>query len=149
MEKNILIRDNVEKYEFLNLMCLSTMGNAYENGKGENCALKNPEVLIKFKRPNEAYVTKVQVQRESLHFPGNVRQIEAVFFNANDSIITDEITGEPIRWTSPEDEPTITGYFRDVRGLKLKILKTDNNEAVRRLRVKITGCHSLGLKILL
>jgi len=124
------------------------MAKAYENGTGESCALNSTEILVKFPQSGQTHFSEVGIQRDHPVYPGNVRQIEAVFFNANDSIITDEITGEPIRWTSPEDEPTITGYFRDVRGLKLKILKTDNNEAVRRLRVKITGCHSLGLKIL-
>jgi hypothetical protein len=148
LEKNILTRDYVDKYEFSSILCLSTMGNAYENGTGESCSLKNPEILIKFKQPNLASVSKVEVQRESLRYPGNVRQIQAAFISVNGSIIVDEVTGQPINWTSPEDNPIITGYFNDVRGLTLKVLKTDNNVAVQRLRVKVTGCYSLGSKIL-
>ncbi len=148
METNILTRDNVDTYEFSNKSCLSTLGNGYENQKGDNCAIQNPQVLIKFKQPNLSYITKVQVQRDSPGYPlGNVQQIEALFLNANDSIITNEITGEPVGWTSPADDPTITGYFKDIRGVIIKVLKTDGNENVKRFRARITGCYSLGLFI--
>jgi hypothetical protein len=62
-------------------------------------------------------------------------------------MIKDEVSGEPITWTSPEDNPIINGYFKNVRGLILKVLKTDKNQPVRRLRVEITGCYSAGLNI--
>jgi hypothetical protein len=148
VEKNILTRDNVEKYEFFNSSSLCTTGNAYENEKGENCLSKDPEVSVIFKQPNLATVLSVGVQVESLRYPGNVEKIRAVFINANNSIITNEVTGQPIEWTSPNDNATIKGYFPDVRGLRLKVLKTANNATVQRLRVKVMGCYSLGLMIL-
>lgn len=121
------------------------MDEGYENKSGSNCPLKNPEVLIRFRQPNLAYISKVEVQRDYLNLQGNVQQIEAVFLNAHNSIIKNEVTGQPIKWTSSNDTPIIKGYFRDVRGLQVKVLKTDNNENVKRLRLKITGCYSLGL----
>ena len=129
----------------MNSSCLSTLGNAYENQRGDNCEIPNPYVLIKFKTPNLAYISKIQVQRDAPGYSsGNVRQIEALFINANDSIITNEITGEPVVWRSTEDDPTIMGYFPDIRGVILKVLRTDGYANVRKLRVKITGCYALG-----
>lgn len=145
LETNILTADNVEKFEFMNSSCLSTLGNGYENQRGDSCAIPDPYVLIKFKTPNLAYISKIQVQRDVPEFSsGNVRQIEALFIDANDSIIVNEITGEPVAWRSPEDDPTIRGYFPDIRGVILKVLRTDNGASVRRLRVRITGCYALG-----
>ncbi|CAF4275432.1 unnamed protein product, partial [Rotaria sp. Silwood2] len=141
-ETNIMHPYNLETYKFLSLECFSDMAQAYENLRGEKCRSNNPEILIKFQQPNRAYISKIEIQRENIQYSGNVRQIEAVFFDANNSLVLDEITGEPIRWTSPEDEPVILGHFQDVRGLILKVLKTDNDENVRGLRVKITGCYS-------
>jgi len=146
LETNILTRDNIETYKFSNATCFSDLGSGYENERGDDCALPNPQILIKFKRPTLAYISKVQVQRDVPGNPsGNVQQIEALFLNANDSIITNEITGEPVGWTSPEDNPTIVGYFKDVRGLIIKVLKTDKNQNVRKFRARITGCYSRGL----
>ncbi|CAF4894723.1 unnamed protein product [Rotaria sp. Silwood1] len=141
-ETNIMHPYNLETYKFLSLECLSDMAQGYENLRGEKCQSKNPEILIKFQQPNRAYISKIEIQRENIENPGNVRQIEATFLDASNSLILDEITGEPIRWASPEDEPIVSGYFPDVRGLILKVLKTDNNDNVRGLRVKITGCYS-------
>lgn len=138
---------NLETYKFLSPECFSDMTQGYENLRGENCQSQKPEVLIKFQQPNRAYISKIEIQRENPKYPGNVRQIEATFLDANNSVISDEITGEPIRWTSSEVEPVIIGDFQDVRGLILKVLKTDNNENIKRFRVKITGCYSAGLKI--
>jgi len=146
-ETNILTRYNVERYESINPLCFASMGDAYENGNGASCGLTNPEFLVKFNGPALASVSKVHVQREHAKFPGNVQQASAVFLNANYSIIKNEVTGEPITWTSPADEPTISTYVKDISGLILKVLKTDNNETVRRLRVRIHGCYSAGLNI--
>ncbi len=134
----------------MNMTCLSSIGSSYENDKGDNCAINNPDILITFKKPNLVYISKVQIQRETFRYPanpGNIRQIEAIFLDANNSMIKDEVSGEPITWTSPEDNPIINGYFKNVRGLILKVLKTDKNQPVRRLRVEITGCYSAGLNI--
>ncbi len=150
METNILTRDNVDTYKFSNETCFSNLGNGYENKQGDNCALlPNPQVLIKFKKSTVAQISKVQVQRDAPGYPsGNVRQIEVLFLNANGSLITNEITGEPVEWTSPEDNPTVVGYFKDIGGLIIKVLKTDNNDTVKRFRARITGCYSLGLFII-
>jgi len=142
-EKNILTRNNVEKYAFLNTSCLSDISYAYENEKGDNCAITNPDVIVKFKPPNGAFISKIIVQRNHAQYPGNVQQIQAVFLNMNDSIISNEITGEPITWTSADNDPTIQGYFRNVRGFILRVLKTDNDESVKRFRLQVVGCHSL------
>ncbi|CAF4215767.1 unnamed protein product, partial [Rotaria magnacalcarata] len=141
-ETNIMYPQNLETYEFLSPECLSDMTQAYENLRGENCQEKNPEILIKFQQPNLAYISTIEIQRKYGQYPGNVRQIEAIFFDANNSIILDEITGEPIRWTSSENEPIISGDFEDVRGLILKVLKTDNDTNVQRIRVIMNGCYS-------
>ena len=146
LETNILTPDNVDAYEFSNKSCLSDLGQGYENKKGGNCAISNPQVLVKFKSPNLAYISKVQVQRDAPgQPPGNVRQIQVLLLNANESIITNEITGEPVGWTSPEDDPTVTGYFNGVRGIIIKVLKTDGSESVKRFRARITGCYVPGL----
>jgi hypothetical protein len=139
--------DNVKTYAFISGACFSDMTQGYENRRGENCFSANPEVKIRFKEPNLAYVSKVEIQRESAQNPGNIRQIEAVFYNANDSAIVDEVSGDPVRWRSPENEPIINGYFKDVRGLNFKVLRTDNNGTIQRLRVKITGCYTAGMII--
>lgn len=131
----------------MNATCLSNIGYAYENERGDNCAIKNPDVLIKFKPPNGAFISKVQVQRDSAQNPGNVRQIQAMFLNTNGSIISDEVSGQPITWTSSEADPTIQGYFRDVSGLIVKVLKTDNNQSVKKLRLLVLGCYSLGISV--
>ena len=138
-------RSNLEIYKFVSPECFFDMTRAYENLRGENCPLKNPEILIKFHRQSQVYISKIEIQRENRKYPGNIRQIQATFFDANDSLILDEITGEPMYWISSENKPIILGYFENVRGLKLKILRTDNNENVRRLRIKITGCYTTGL----
>ena len=136
--------NNLATYKFISQECLTDATQAFENLRGANCDLPNPEVLIKFKQPSRAYVSKVEVQRENDKYPGNVRQIEAVFYDANDSLVLDEVSGEPARWRSPENKPIIIGDFKDVRGLALKVLKTDNGSNVRRLRIKVTGCYSAG-----
>ena len=120
------------------------MTQGYENLRGENCNMQNPEIAIRFKQPNLAYISKIEIQRENEKTPGNVRQIEATFYDANNSLILDDITDDPVKWRSPDNEPTIWGYFRNIRGLNLKVLRTDNNDTVRRLRVKITGCYREG-----
>lgn len=129
----------------MNVTCFATMEQGYQNKNGVSCGLRNPHVLVRFRQQNLAFITKIQVQREHDTRPGNVQQIEAVFLNANNSVIKDEITNEPIKWISPENNPTIKGYFQDVTGLMLKVLRTDNNDTVKNFRLNITGCHSLGL----
>ena len=144
-ETNIMPNaNNLATYKFISQECLTDATQAFENLRGANCDLPNPEVLIKFKQSSRAYVSKVEVQRESDKYPGNVRQIEVVFYDANDSLVLDEVSGEPARWKSPENKPIIVGDFKDVRGLALKVLKTDNGSNVRRLRIKVTGCYSAG-----
>ena len=129
----------------MNDSCLTTLDRAYANQRGGSCSIPNPYVSIRFKKLSLAYISKIEVQRDVPGLPsGNVRQIEALFYNEKGSIITNEITGQPVGWTSPQDNPTINGYFPDVSGVILKILRTDNNAGVQRLRVKITGCYSLG-----
>ncbi|CAF3672957.1 unnamed protein product, partial [Rotaria socialis] len=141
-ETNIMYPQNLETYKFLSSGCSSDMTQAYENLPGENCQEKNPAILIKFQQPNLAYISTIEYQREYGQYPGNVRQIEAIFFDANNSIIFDEITGEPIRWISSENKPIISGDFQDVRGLILKVLKTDNDTNAQRIRVIMNGCYS-------
>ena len=132
------------KYAFLTPQCFTDMTQGYENLRGESCSVPNPEVQIRFKQPNLAYISKIDVQRESEKYPGNVRQIQVTFFDANNSLILDEITGAPVIWKSPENDPTILGYFKDVRGLNLKVIGTDNNENIRRLRIRVFGCYTAG-----
>ncbi|CAF0925338.1 unnamed protein product [Rotaria sordida] len=141
-EANIMHRQNLELYRFITPECFSDMAQAYENLRGENCRSKNPEVLIKFQPLSRAYISKVEVQRRHTRSPANIRQIQAVFFDTNNSLILDEVTGEPIRWISPENEPVISGDFQDVGGLIVKVLKTDNDENLRGFRVKLMGCYS-------
>jgi hypothetical protein len=143
-EANIMVPSNLEKYAFTTPQCFTDMTQGYENLRGENCNTQQPEVQIRFKQPNLAYISKIDVQRESAKNPGNVRQIEVTFYDANNSLILDEITGNPVTWKSPEKDPTIWGYFKDVRGLNVKVIGTDNNENVRRLRVRILGCYTAG-----
>ncbi|CAF1225499.1 unnamed protein product, partial [Adineta ricciae] len=145
-ESNILTRDNVKKYQFQSIQCLSGMGEGYENLNGENCRLKNPEVLVKFNEYQQVYASKIQVQRDHPIYPGNIRQIQAQFYDSNDTLIVDQVTGEPVTWTSPQDDPTILGDFQDIRGMLIKVLKTDNNDAVKRLRLRVLGCYS-GVKL--
>lgn len=144
-EANILTPDNVEKYAFASARCLSDMSQGYENLRGANCALPNPEIEITFKQSNLAYISKIEIQRENAQYPGNVRQFEVSMMDANNAVILDAITDKPAVWQSSENEPTLRGDFRNIRGLKLKILKTDNNENVRGLRIKITGCYAGGI----
>lgn len=147
-ESNILHHKNVKKYEFMNSTCFSSLGYAYENQKGDNCAIRNPYIYIEFASDALAYISKIQVQREGNGLTsGNVRQIEAIFLNGSNMTINNEITGQPLTWQSPKDDPTITGYFPEIRGVILKVLQTDNNESVRRFRLRIFGCYSAGKKI--
>ena len=132
----------MKKYQFQSIQCLSDMAEGYENRNGENCRLKNPEVLIKFNEYQQVYASKIQVQRDHPIHPGNVRQIQAQFYDSNDALIVDQVTGEPVTWTSPQDDPTILGDFQDIRGMSIKVLKTDNNDVVRRLRLRVLGCYS-------
>lgn len=121
------------------------MSQGYENLRGANCALPNPEIEITFKQSNLAYISKIEIQRENAQYPGNVRQFEVSMMDANNAVILDAITDKPAVWQSSENEPILRGDFRNIRGLKLKILKTDNNENVRGLRIKITGCYAGGI----
>lgn len=146
-ETNIMAPENLQTFHFLSPNCISDMTKAYENLRGENCSSNNAQILIKFKQPNLAYISKIQIQRENAQHPGNVLQIGAAFYNANNSLILDEVTGEPLQWTSPTNQPIIEGDFQDVQGLIIKVLKTDNDANIQNLRVIINGCYSAGMKI--
>lgn len=143
-ETNILRPENVEKYAFASPRCLSDMSQGYENLRGENCSLQNPEVEIVFKKPNLAYISKIEIQRENDRNPSNIRQIEVSLMDANNEFILDDITDKPAVWRSSANEPVIRGDFHNIRGLRLKVLSTDNNQNVRGLRILIDGCYSAG-----
>jgi hypothetical protein len=142
-ETNILKPLNVDKYEFTS-DCKSVISQSYENQNGDNCALPNPEIAIQFKQPNFAYISQIDVQNDAANpkYQGNIQQIAATFIGANGLDILDEISGQPLRWVSPQNDPVIKGYFENIRGVKIQVLKTDNNEPVKRLRMRVTGCHS-------
>ena len=123
------------------------MSQGYENLRGESCALQNPEIEITFKKPNLAYISKIEIQRDNAKNPGNVQQFEVSMVDANNQVILDAVTDKPAVWKSSENVPILWGDFRNIRGLKLKILKTDNDQNVRGLRIKITGCYSSGMRL--
>ena len=146
-EANILKLENVEKYAFASEQCLSDMSQGFENLRGANCALPNPEVEITFAKPNLAYMSKIEIQRDHEKNPGNVRQFEVTMIDADGAVILDAITDKPSVWRTPVNEPVLRGDFRNIRGIRLKVLKTDNNENVRGLRIKITGCYAGGMQL--
>jgi hypothetical protein len=149
-ENNILTRANVAKFQFQSPRCLSDMAKAYENGTGENCALNTTDILVKFPQSSQVHISEVGIQRDHPVYPGNVRQISAYFNDANGSPIVNQVTNETITYTSLENEPIIRGDFQNVSGVVIKVLNLDNNTTnptIQRLRLKVNGCYSAGLKI--
>lgn len=136
--------ENLESYRFMTAQCFSDMSQGYENQRGEYCNHRNPEVQIKFKQSNVAYISKIEVQREHRQNPGNTRQIEVNLIGVNNSFVLDDISDSPLVLKSSESEPIIWGYFKDIRGINLKVAGTDNNENLKGLRIKITGCYTTG-----
>ncbi len=136
---------NVRTYK--SHQCRTAFTNGYENKIGDNCQSHNPAIHIEFHQPALAFISKIEVQRDHPKFPGNVQQIEASFIDANGSTILDAVSDTPITWSSPEDRPIITGFWKNMRGVIVKVLKTDNQQTVQRWRVMITGCYTEGMAI--
>lgn len=131
----------LEKFEFTSKECISDLSNTYENMRGESCPFPNPSVQIKFKQPNMAYISRIEIQRDHPKYPGNTRQIEATLIDSNNSLTLNAFDNNVLTLTSSPTEPIIYGYSRPVHGLNLRILKTDS-QSLQGFRVKILGCYA-------
>lgn len=134
--------ENLERYQFSSIECISDMSQGYENMYGENCRIKNPEIEIRFKQSNLASISEIKVQRNHIKNPGNVRQIEVFVIDANNTLLLNDIDDSVMSLKSPLFEPIIKTDLKNVRGLKLRILGTDNDQSVRGLRIMIQGCYA-------
>lgn len=141
-EKNILTQKFVKQYKSVSPKCMVTMAKGYENNAGESCSMQQPQFSVEFHDFNPAQVSKVVVQRDYNDLPGNVRKIQVQFLDMDNKTIVDEVTGEPIQWISPDDDPVVEGDLRNVKTILVKVLKTDNNENVKRFRLKVLGCYA-------
>ncbi len=133
----------MKKFDFIS-DCRNVISQAYEDGIGDNCPLTNPEVEVIFHPPNLAYISQIEVQRDHVNKKnqGNVKQIQVAFKDANGTLILDPITGQPLQWVSNATDPIVKGYFPDMSGFIVKVLQTDNNDTVKKFRLKVKGCYS-------
>ena len=131
----------MQKYSSLQAP-LSDFSRAYENMRGENLTTTGP-YTINMVFNNHVCVSDVLVQRTAPdRKTSNVVQIEITYTTSNGTTMrTSE--GKTLVLRSPDNDPTITekSLRCDVKGIDVKVLKTDDNATPSFVRLMVIGCY--------
>lgn len=112
--------------------------------KGFTFSQNQPNLTIIF-NADDILVTKMAAQNIVTTYPtaiGNTRQICATLYNQNSTRLAySNGTIIPMLISSPDD-PTIEGWFENVKMIRLRLCNTTDNQAPRNFRFGVYGCHS-------